>query len=123
VDVGLLEARAAVADVHELAALPHAEHERAEAAGPASLPLRVAADDELLPAVGLDLQPVTRALALQIARAGLLAHAPLELLRARRLEQRPAVVERLRTPHGPVPLVEQPVEPPGTLRQRPVGER
>ena len=70
-----------------------AEDERAEAGRAPALALRVAADDELLPAVRLDLQPVAAALALLVARRRLLGHDALEPLLLRRLEQRLAVVE------------------------------
>ena len=57
-DLVVVEAGADVADLAQLAALVDAEHERAEAAGAAALPLRVAGDHELLAAVRLDLEPV-----------------------------------------------------------------
>src|SRR5262249_21818380 len=62
-DQALAEAGADVADPLPLLAAMDAEHERAEAAAATALALRVAADHELLPAVSLDLQPVTAAAA------------------------------------------------------------
>jgi len=95
-DLVTAEAGADVADVLELAAFVHREHERAERARAPALPLRVAGDDELLPAVRLDLQPVARAAADGVAGVGPLRHDPFEPLLLRGGEQRVAVVERLR---------------------------
>ena len=61
----------------------------------AALPLRVPGDDELLPALRLDLQPVARCACPAVARVGALGHDPLEPLLLRGLVERLAVVERL----------------------------
>ena len=65
-----------VARVHEVAASWTREHERAEAARAPALPLRVAGDQELLPVVRLDLQPVARAAAREVAGVGRFAMMP-----------------------------------------------
>src|SRR6188472_4429243 len=67
-DLALVEARAYVPDPLPLLATMDAEHERAEASAAPALAFRVAADHELLPAVGLDLQPVTSASTLRVTR-------------------------------------------------------
>src|SRR5581483_8951622 len=101
VDRALAETGADVADPHEVLAAPDAEDERAEAARATALALRPAADHELLPAVSLHLEPVAAALPLLVARSRLLRHDALELLLARRLEQRLAVLERAGHLDGP----------------------
>src|SRR6478752_1103640 len=70
VDLGVVEARADVADVAQLVALVDGEHERAERVGAAAAPARVAGDDELLVVLGLDLQPLPSALALLVRAVG-----------------------------------------------------
>ena len=77
-----------------------AEHERAEGARAPALPLRVADDDELLPALRLHLEPVAAAPSRLVAGVRALADDALEPLRRRRLEERVAVVERLGEPDG-----------------------
>ena len=64
----VVEAGADVACPAEAAFLVDAEHERAEAVRAAPLPLRVAGDDELLPPLRLDLQPVAAAPSRLVAR-------------------------------------------------------
>src|SRR5207248_8540185 len=95
VDLLLGEAGAAVADPHELVAAAHREHERAEASCPPALALRVAGDDELLPAVRLDLEPLASPLTRLVERVGALGDHALEALLARRREERLPVVEAL----------------------------
>src|SRR5215211_8032106 len=95
-DLLLVEPGADVADVGQLAAAPDGEDQRAKTAGAAATALRVPRDEELLPAVRLDLHPVAGAPALEVARLDALADDPLEALLLRRLQERGAVVERLR---------------------------
>src|SRR5207248_2129960 len=70
VDLLVREAGTDVARVDELVAFAHAEDERTERVRAAPLASRVAGDHELLPAVGLDLQPVARAPPRLVARVG-----------------------------------------------------
>src|SRR5205814_4075054 len=95
-DLGVREPGAAVADICQLCASLNREHERTKRSRAPALALRVAGDDELLAVLGLDLQPVARALALCVLRVEPLRDDPLEPLLTRRLEQRLAVVEALR---------------------------
>ena len=74
--------------------------------------------DELLAVVRLDLQPVTGALALEVARALPLRHHAFEALRLRGGVERWAVVEEARELHGPLPRVEQRREPFAALLER-----
>src|SRR5919204_2075702 len=90
-DLPLVEAGAAVADVREVAPAANGEDERAERARAAPLPLRVAGDDELLPPVRLDLEPLARAPPRRVARVGAFGDDPLEALLLGRLVQRLAV--------------------------------
>src|SRR5439155_12796212 len=117
------EACTDVAHPDELIAAVHAEHERPEAARAPALPLRVAADDELLAVVRLELQPVPRTLALEVARALALRHHALEALLQGSVVERLAVIEELGDLHRPLPLVEQRREPLPPLLQREVGHR
>ena len=122
-DLGVVEARADVARPPEPAVLVDRQHERAEGARTPALPHRVADDDELLPALRLHLEPVAAAPSRLVAGVGALADDPLEPLRRRRLEERGAVVERLREPDGAVALVEQRLQPLVPLGQRQVDDR
>ena len=123
VDVAVGEPGADVAGVLELLASPDAEDERAEPAASPPLAFRVAGDHELLPAVGLDLQPLPRPLPLPVRRVGALGDDPLEPLLLRRAVQRGTVLERLREPDGPIAPVEQRRQPPAPLAQRQIDER
>ena len=123
VDLAVVETGADVADVDELAALVGREDERAERPCATALAARVAGDHELLAAVALDLQPLARAPAREVAGAEPLRHDPLELLLLGRGEQRVAVVEALRELHDPVPLVEELLEPLAPLLERQVDHR
>src|SRR5262249_42949590 len=114
----LVEAGADVAGVLEPAAATHREHERAERRRAATLPLRVAGDQELLAAGGLDLEPFARPAADGVRRVGPLGDDPLEPLLLGRLEERVAVVEQRREPYVAVPAVEQRVK-----ALAPLGER
>src|SRR5205814_4740687 len=107
VDLPLGETGSAVADPLQLVTTVGGEHERAEAAGTPPLALRPADDHELLTPVGLDLEPVARALSLEVARPAPLRHHSLELLLERRVVQRPAVVEEAGDLHRLLALVEQ----------------
>jgi hypothetical protein len=69
VDLVLAEAGTDVARVHQLVPLPVTEDERAESPRAPPLPPGVTGDHELLVAVGLDLLPVARALAEEVAGA------------------------------------------------------
>ncbi len=122
-DLVLVEAGAHVTGVGELAAAHDGEDERAERAGPAALPPRVAGDDELLLVVGLDLQPVARAPARLVAGRGFLGDDPLELLRLGCLVERLAVVEGLGEPDRLHPAVQELRQPPSPLVQRQVEHR
>src|SRR4029079_12555068 len=99
------------------------EDERAECPGSPALPPRVAGNDELLAAVRLDLQPVTRAAARLVACAGFLGDDALESLLRRRLLQAEAVVESLREENCAVPAVEEADELLAPLLQRAVDDR
>ena len=106
-DLCIVEARADVADVAQLVAFVDGEHQRAERVRAAAAAARVAGDDELLVVLGLDLQPLPRALALPVRAVDALRDDPLELLLLRDLEERVAVVEVLRVLHRLHPRVEQ----------------
>src|SRR5581483_8633792 len=94
-----------------------------EPSRPPALALRVPGDHELLPTVGLDLQPLAGALSLAVGAIGTLGDDPLETLRPGRLVERVPVLERLRQPHRPVPAVEDALQPLAALAQRQVDER
>src|ERR1700693_4255077 len=66
VDLLGVETGADIANVAQPGAFVDSEHERSEGVGAAALTPRVAGNNELLPAVRLDLQPVARALPLRV---------------------------------------------------------
>src|SRR3954470_18452208 len=84
----LVEAGADVADPLGLAVALDRKDERPEAARATAFALRVADDHELLPAGRLYLQPVARAPAFAVLRAGPLRHDALEPLLLRCGEKR-----------------------------------
>ena len=122
-NLGVVEAGADVPDIAQPAAVVDSEGERAERSGAATGAARVAGDDELLLLLHLDLEPVTRAAALEVARIDPLRNHALELLRGRRLEQGVAVLEAFRPEHGAVAAVEQLLQPRPPLAKRQVDER
>src|SRR5207244_13534529 len=79
-DLLVREAGADVADVLEIGPTADREDERTERARAPALALRVAGDDELLAAVGLDLQPVAGAAGDGVAGVGPLGDDPFEVL-------------------------------------------
>src|SRR5205823_13307004 len=89
----VVEARADLRDVHQPPALVEAQVERAEV-GARALRRGVAADDELLAELALDLQPVPRAARGVVAQAPL-RHDALEPLLGSRLVELPAVLEHV----------------------------
>ncbi len=122
-DLGVVEPRADIADVAKAAALGDGEHERAEAAAASALTLRVAGDHELLPAVGLDLQPVPGAPPGLVDRVCALGDDPLEALLLGRLVERVPVLERIGDLDAAAPLVDELGQPLATLGQRQPDER
>ena len=107
----------------QLAAPRHAEHERAEAALAPPLPLRPAADHELLAAVRLHLQPVARrACPRGSGEPARFAITPSSPCSSRRLEQRLAVVEGAGDLHDAAARDER-LEPLAALAQRQADER
>jgi hypothetical protein len=123
IDLTVVEARADVAGVDELAALVGGQHERPERALTPALSARVAGEHELLPPVALDLHPLPRAPPREVLRAQALGHDPFEPLLLGGPEQRVPVVEGLGEAHDPVPLVEELFEPLAALLERKVDER
>ena len=105
-DLGIGEARAAIPDKGELAAAIDGENQRAERVRAAALAPRVTGDHELLPALGLHLEPVARPTAREIAGICALRDDPFEVLLLGGLEQGRAVVEGLRELDGSVRAVE-----------------
>src|SRR5437773_4674065 len=90
------EARAAVADVVELAAAVDRENERAETPLAAAMSLRVAGDDELLSLLaGFHLEPVPAPAARLVTRVGPLGHDSFETLLQRCSVARAAGVQGL----------------------------
>ena len=88
-----------------------------------ALPLRVPRDHELLPSLGLQLQPVAAAPPRLVARVGSLGHDPLEALLLGRLVERWAVVERSRRAGRPRWRGRRAREPLPPLGQRQVDQR
>ena len=122
-DLRVVEAGADVADVLESLVPVDREHERPEPAGAPALAARVAGDHELLLGVRLELEPIARALAREVAGFQALGHDPFELpLLGRRQQGRP-VLERLGELHGAVALVQQLLEPRAPLRERQIDHR
>ena len=121
-DLRVVEAGSDVADVAQLPVVVRGEHERAERVRTAAGTAGVAGDEELVVAVRLDLQPVARPLLL--VRAVLaLGDDPLEVLLARDVQQRLAVVEAVRVGDRRHPLVEHPPQTLLALDERQVDER
>ena len=79
--------------------------------------------DELLPPLGLELQPVARAPPRLVRRVGSLGHDPLEALLLRRRVQRRAVVERGGDLDPALPRVDKLREPLSPLGERQVDHR
>ena len=121
-DGALAEAGADVSDPLPLLAATHAEDEGAEAAAATALTLRVAADHELLPPVGLDLEPVAAAPSLRVARRRALRHHAFEALLLGRFEQCLSVLKRARELDDRVPR-EQLLELSPSLDEWQVDER
>ena len=98
--------------------LAAAEHERAELRAPPRA-ARVADDREVLLRAELHLLPLGRPAAGPVRRIRALGDDAFEPLRARRREQRLAVLERGREPHGLDGRVEQLLEQRAPLGERP----
>ena len=122
-DLGVVEAGADVPRPAQDAVLVDAEDKRAERVSASALPLRVPHDHELLPALGLELQPVARAPAGLVGRVGSLGHDPLEALLLRCRVQRRAVVEGGGDLDPALPGVHELREPLVPLGQRQVDQR
>src|SRR4029078_4907940 len=86
VELGVVEARAAVARPHELRSALDGQHERAEGVVAAAPPARVAGDRELLALLRLDLQPRLAAPPGQVAAGRPLRDDALEAVRPGLLE-------------------------------------
>ena len=123
VDLAVVEPGADVAGVDEISTLVGREHERAERSLTTALAARVAGDHELLPAVALDLQPLARPPAGQVAGAEPLGHDPFEALLLRGCQERLSVLEGLREAHCLVPLVQKLLQSLAPLLEREVDDR
>ena len=121
-DLAVVEPRADVAGVPQLAAVVDGQDERAERGRAVARAARVPGDHELLTAVRLDLQPVAAPPPLRIARALPLGHDSLEPLALDGLVERAAVLERRREAHGRI-RAHQLGQELATLLERPVDDR
>ena len=121
-DLAVVEPRADVAGVSQLAAVVDGQDERAERGRAVPRASRVSGDHELLAAVRLDLQPVATPPPLRIARALPLGHDSLEPLALDGLVERQAVVEHRGEAHGRI-RAHQLGQELATLLERPVDDR